>query len=142
MSWMPLYEGLGLMGSWMTRPAAEAAVTTVAHCTCQDAEQLLQKTGAMTPSASALQDLARAVHEHWSEAEDAVTEQVREAEGIPGAAVSLDGVMVPMRPGEDGRAEACWREASCGTGAAVAVEMWSGSWNSSARTDYACTVGP
>ena len=45
--------------------------------------------------------------------------QVREAEGIPGAAVSaaisLDGVMVPMRPGEDGRAEAFWREASCGT---------------------------
>lgn len=119
MSWMPVDEGLGLMGGWMTRPAAEAAVTTVAHCTYQDAEQLLQKAGAMTPSASALQDLARAVHEHWSEAEERVMAQVREAEGIPGAAVSaavsLDGVMVPMRPGEDGRAEACWREASCGT---------------------------
>ncbi len=118
-SWMPVDEGLGLMGGWMTRPAAEAAVTTVAHCAYQVAEHLLRKAGAMTPSASALQDLARAVHEHWSEAEDAVTEQVREAEGIPGAAVSaavsLDGVMVPMRPGEDGRAEACWREASCGT---------------------------
>ncbi len=73
----------------------------------------------MTPSASALQDPARAVHERRSAAGDAAAEQVREAEGIPGAAasaaVSLDGVMVPMRPGEDGRAEACWREASCGT---------------------------
>ncbi len=73
----------------------------------------------MTPSASALQDLVTAVHEHWSTAEETVIPQVREAEGIPGAAVSaaisLDGVMVPMRPGEDGRAEACWREASCGT---------------------------
>ena len=119
MSWMPVDESLGLMGGWMTRLAAEAAVMTVAHCTCQDAEQLLRKAGAMTPSASALQDLATAVHEHWSQAEETVMPRVREAEGIPGAAVSasisLDGVMVPMRPGEDGRAEACWREASCGT---------------------------
>ena len=118
-SWMPVDESLGLMGGWMTRPAAEAAVMTVAHCTWQDAEQLLQKAGAMTPSASALQDLVSAVHEHWSTAEETVIPQVREAEGIPGAAVSavisLDGVMVPMRPGEDGRTEACWREASCGT---------------------------
>ena len=60
-SWMPVDESLGLMGGWMTRPAAEAAVMTVAHCTWQDAEQLLQKVGAMTPSASALQDLVRAV---------------------------------------------------------------------------------
>ena len=119
MSWMPVDESLGLMGGWMTRPAAEAAVMTVARCTCQDAEQLLRKAGAMTPSASALQDLVAEVHENWSQAEEAVMPQVREAEGIPGAAVSaaisLDGVMVPMRPGEDGRAEACWREASCGT---------------------------
>ena len=119
MSWMPVDESLGLMGGWMTRPAAEAAVMTVARCTCQDAEQLLRKAGAMTPSASALQDLVAEVHENWSQAEEAVMPRVREAEGIPGAAVSaaisLDGVMVPMRPGEDGRAEACWREASCGT---------------------------
>ena len=29
--------------------------------------------------------------------------------------MSLDGVMVPLRAGEDGRAEASWREAACGT---------------------------
>ena len=44
---------------------------------------------------------------------------IREAEGIPQdattASVSLDGVMVPLRPGEDGRAGASWREAACGT---------------------------
>ena len=28
--------------------------------------------------------------------------------------MSLDGVMVPLRAGEDGRAEASWREAACG----------------------------
>ena len=31
------------------------------------------------------------------------------------AAVSLDGIMVPLRAGEDGRKDAAWREASCGT---------------------------
>ena len=40
-------------------------------------------------------------------------------DGIPQdattASVSLDGVMVPLRPGEDGRAKASWREAACGT---------------------------
>ena len=30
------------------------------------------------------------------------------------ASVSLDGVMVALRTGEDGCADACWREASCG----------------------------
>ncbi len=41
------------------------------------------------------------------------------AEDIPAdavtASVSLDGVMVALRAGEDGRSGACWREASCGT---------------------------
>ena len=41
------------------------------------------------------------------------------AEDIPAdavsASVSLDGVMVALRAGEGGCAEACWREASCGT---------------------------
>ena len=118
-SWMPVDEGLGLMGGWMTRPAAEAAVMAVSHCAYQDAELLLRKAGAMTPSASALQDLTAAVHDRWIEAEETVMPRVRADEGVPGAAVSavvsLDGVMVPMRPGEDGRAEACWREAGCGT---------------------------
>ena len=40
-----------------------------------------------------------------------------DAECVPheavSASVSLDGVMVPL--GEDGRAEASWREAACGT---------------------------
>ena len=35
--------------------------------------------------------------------------------GAVSASVSLDGVMVALRAGEDGRTEACWREAACGT---------------------------
>ena len=44
---------------------------------------------------------------------------VRGREDIPpeavSASVSLDGVMVALRAGEDGRDEACWREVACGT---------------------------
>ena len=42
-------------------------------------------------------------------------DSIREAETgeAVSCAVSLDGVMVPLRP--DGGEEACWREASCGT---------------------------
>ena len=46
-------------------------------------------------------------------------ESIRDMEDIPPdattASVSLDGVMVALRAGEDGRAEPCWREAACGT---------------------------
>ena len=47
------------------------------------------------------------------------TASIRDAGDIPqdavSASVSLDGVMVALRAGEAGRAEACWREAACGT---------------------------
>ena len=40
---------------------------------------------------------------------------------------SLDGVMVPLRAGEDGRAEASWREAACGRDEAIQTEVYSAS---------------
>ena len=46
-------------------------------------------------------------------------DSIRSMEDMPleavSASVSLDGVMVALRAGEDGRDEACWREAACGT---------------------------
>ena len=77
------------------------------------------KTGAMTPSVSTLQRLTLSMHECWESLGPETLGSIREAEGIPQdattASVSLDGVMVPLRPGEDGRAKASWREAACGT---------------------------
>ena len=59
------------------------------------------------------------MHECWESLGPETLGSIREAEGIPQdattASVSLDGVMVPLRPGEDGRAKASWREAACGT---------------------------
>ena len=73
----------------------------------------------MTPSVSTLQRLTLSMHECWESLGPETLGSIREAEGIPQdattASVSLDGVMVPLRPGEDGRAKASWREAACGT---------------------------
>ena len=53
------------------------------------------------------------MHECWESLGPETLGSIREAEGIPQdattASVSLDGVMVPLRPGEDGRAKASWR---------------------------------
>ena len=63
--------------------------------------------------------LTLSMHECWESLGPETLGSIREAEGIPQdattASVSLDGVMVPLRPGEDGRAKASWREAACGT---------------------------
>ena len=75
--------------------------------------------GAMAPSASTLQRLARTMHERWEGLGPQALESTRNAEDIPpeaaSASVSLDGVMVALRAGEDGRDNACCREAACGT---------------------------
>ena len=59
------------------------------------------------------------MHERWETLGPETLDSIRDAEGVPheavSAPVSLDGVMVPLRAGEDGRAEASWREAACGT---------------------------
>lgn len=59
------------------------------------------------------------MQERWESLGPEALAGIGEAEDIPQDAVtvsvSLDGVMVALRAGEDGRAEACWREAACGT---------------------------
>ena len=82
-------------------------------------EVFFRKMGTMTPSASTLQRLIKSAHVSWETVSETALAEIRAAEGIPAAAVtaavSLDGIMVPLRAGEDGHAEASWREASCGT---------------------------
>ena len=91
------------------------------HCTAREAAAFFAKIGGMTPSVSALQRLTRTMHERWETLGPETLDSIRDAEGVPHEAgqrlgVGLDGVMVPLRAGEDGRAEASWRfEAACGT---------------------------
>ena len=116
---VPVDESLGLVDDYLTRPAAELGLLMMGHCTAREAAAFFAKTGAMTPSVSTLQRLTLSMHECWESLGPETLGSIREAEGIPQdattASVSLDGVMVPLRPGEDGRAKASWREAACGT---------------------------
>ena len=118
-SLVPVDESLGLVNDWLTRPAARLGLMMMGHCTAREAEEFFSEVGAMTPSASTLQRLAYSLHERWEGLGPQALESIRNTEDIPpgavSASVSLDGVMVALRAGEDGRAEACWREAACGT---------------------------
>ena len=116
---VPVDESLGLVNGCLTRTAAHLGVWLMGHCTSREAEAFFGKMGTMTPSASTLRRLIKVAHGSWETIGATALDTIRAEEGIPAdavtAAVSLDGIMVPLRAGEDGRAEACWREASCGT---------------------------
>ena len=116
---VPVDESLGLVDDYLTRPAAQLGLLMMGHCTAREAAAFFAKIGGMTPSVSTLQRLTLSMHECWESLGPETLGSIREAEGIPQdattASVSLDGVMVPLRAGEDGRAEASWREAACGT---------------------------
>ena len=118
-SLMPVDESLGLVDDYLTQPAAQLGLMMMGHCTAREAEAFFGKLGAMTPSASTLQRLSLTMQERWESLCPQTLEAIREADDIPQdavtASVSLDGVMVALRAGEDGRCEACWREAACGT---------------------------
>lgn len=118
-SLVPVDESLGLIDDYLTRPAAQLGLMMMGHCTAREAAEFFAKAGAMTPSVSTLQRLTLGMHERWeSIAADTRGTLYRAADIPPGAvraSVSLDGVMVALRAGEDGHADACWREASCGT---------------------------
>ena len=118
-SLMPVDESLGLVNDYLTRPAAQLGLMMMGHCTAREAEEFFEKVGGMTPSVSTLQRLTVTMQERWERLGSEALVGIGEAEDIPQDAVtvsvSLDGVMVALRAGEDGRAEACWREAACGT---------------------------
>ena len=118
-SLMPVDESLGLVNDYLTRPAAQLGLMMMGHCTAREAEEFFEKVGGMTPSVSTLQRLTVTMQERWERLGPEALAGIGEAEDIPQEAVtvsvSLDGVMVALRAGEDGRAEACWREAACGT---------------------------
>ena len=116
-SLVPVDESLGLVNDYLTRPAARSDDDGLRHST--GSEAFFSEIGAMTPSASTLQRLACSLHERWEGLGPQAMDAVRDTDDIPpeavSASVSLDGVMVALRAGEDGRDEACWREAACGT---------------------------
>ena len=141
---VPVDESLGLVDDYLTRPAAALGLLMMGHCTAREAAAFFAKTGAMTPSVSTLQRLTMSMHECWESLGPETLGSIREAEGIPQdattASVSLDGVMVQLRPGEDGRAKASWREAAC-TGLAYGLRRVCAAWGMARSSFYAMTSG-
>ncbi len=100
----PLELRAGLIeGAW-TPLAAKHATWVVAHLTPKEGEELFDLLGNMTPSKSTLDRLPKALHGHWEAQRPRFEATLRHQEEIPpeavAMAVSLDGVMAPMKDGQ------------------------------------------
>ena len=108
----PMELGAGIVEGRWTPLAARHATWVVAHLTPQDGENLFREIGGMTPSKSSLDRLPKALSERWEAARPELEQSLRDGETVPtgavSVAVSLDGVMVPMKDGDrlDKREEA------------------------------------
>jgi hypothetical protein len=100
----PLELRAGIIeGSW-TPLAAKQATWVVAHVTPQEGAELFTLLGNMTPSKSTLDRLPKALQVHWEAQRPRCEATLRRQEEIPheavALAVSLDGVMAPMKDGQ------------------------------------------
>ena len=100
----PLELRAGIIeGSW-TPLAAKQATWVVAHLTPKEGAELFDLLGTMTPSKSTLDRLPKALSVHWEAQRPHFEATLRQQEAIPteavAMAVSLDGVMAPMKDGE------------------------------------------
>jgi hypothetical protein len=128
----PLELRAGIVEGRWTPLAARQAAFVVAHLTPQEAEDLFRELGNMSPSKSSLDRLPKQLSRHWEAERERFEAALREEETVPPetvtVAISLDGVMVPMKDGartqkrqdaqEQGK-HACgpagYQEVGCGT---------------------------
>ena len=129
---VPMELRAGIVEGHWTPLAARQASRVVAQMTPSEGEALLRELGNMAPSKSSLDRLPKALSARWEASREAFESTLREAAVVPEeavtVAVSLDGVMVPMKDGK--RAEkrersraagrrakgpAGYQEASCAT---------------------------
>jgi len=100
----PLELRAGIVEGHWTPVAAQQAVWMVSHLTPQESEKLCQMLGQMRPSKSSLDRLPKQLSERWEAQREPFEREVRSADIVPEeavtVAVSLDGVLVPMRDGE------------------------------------------
>ena len=100
----PLELRAGIIeGAW-TPWAAQQATWVVAHLTPKEGEELFALLGNMTPSKSTLDRLPKALSVSWEAHRPHFEATLRHQEAIPkeavAMAVSLDGVMAPMKDGQ------------------------------------------
>jgi hypothetical protein len=123
---------LGVVGGFWTPEAAKQATWVVSQMTPGLSEELFERVGNMQPSKSSLDRLPKEVHDRWEDDRPAFEAELRAVteipEGTTSMAVSLDGVLAPMKDGgaEETRARAAnegrlskgpagYREVGCAT---------------------------
>ena len=128
----PLELRAGIVEGFFTPLAARMGLWVLPHLTPAEAEQLFHELGGMSASRSSLDRLPKALSEKWEERRAQWEEQLRGQEPPPTKAamlaVSLDGVMAPMKDGarqdkrehsrqqgKPTRGPAGFREVGCGT---------------------------
>jgi hypothetical protein len=107
---VPLELRAGIVEGYWTPLAAHHAAWVVTHMTPQEGEDLFQTLGAMAPSKSSLDRLPKQLSARWEEQREQFEEALRKGDLVPTEAttiaVSLDGVMVPMKDGEGSKKRA------------------------------------
>jgi hypothetical protein len=130
----PLELRAGIMNGYWTPQAARHGAFVMAQLPAGAAEALFQELGAMQPSRSTLDRLPRTLSAHWEAHRPEWETAVQGQETVPGEAtilaVSVDGVMAPLKPPPEERAERAakrtapgkqasgppgYREVGCGT---------------------------
>lgn len=127
----PLELRAGIVAGYWTPRAARLGAFVVAQLTPGETEALFAELGAMNPSRSSLDRLPRALSSQWEKKRAMWEDALRAQETIPAAAVtialSVDGVMAPMKAeaeqrqakraeaGKHASGPAGYREVGCGT---------------------------
>ena len=129
---VPMELRAGIVEGHWTPLAARQASCVVAQVTPKEGEALLGEFGNMVPSKSSLDRLPKGLSARWEANREAFGSTLREAAVVPEeavtVAVSLDGVMVPMKDaqrvetrersrqaGRRPKGPAGYREAGCAT---------------------------
>jgi hypothetical protein len=128
----PLELRAGIVEGFFTPLAARMSLWAVTHLTPSESEMLFRELGGMNPSRSSLDRLPKGLSEKWETRRKEWENELRaQEEAVIGAvvlAVSLDGVMAPMKDGQrearreqslqegkQTRGPAGYREVGCGT---------------------------
>ena len=116
---VPLELRAGIVEGYWTPRAAKQAVWIVAQMPPGDVKNLLDLMDNISPSESSLARLPKKFNDQWEPNREAfegiLWESVKVPEKAVTAAVSLDGVMLPMKDGKRTRGPAGYQGASCGT---------------------------
>jgi len=100
----PLELRAGMVEGMWTPTAAKQAAWVVAHLSPYEGQELFAMLGNMQPSKSSLDRLPKQLSARWEAQRESFEKSLRQGELVPAeaitVAVSLDGVMVPMKDGE------------------------------------------